>query len=219
MPITTISQPHGDNLDICSYVELMNYLLTDTLVSFMHTIFNIWWNHCAIVKAFNISWVYLSYNFQLHVAVHEITAADGQVIHLLQTGLFIMCMRTQIHTKIPPLREWGNMVWSSRKSCTLTKMCHTVDERYPLCTERGARSIVSKINQERKKKSSFRMTSARAKQIRRHLLVALTMIWVEFFNIAKEARQCSDIQMRSSVNVSVRITVRWEQFVFVSACV
>ncbi len=37
------------------------------------------------------------------------------------------------------------------------------------------------------------------------------------FNIAEEARQCSDIQMRSSVNMSVHITVRWEQFVFVSA--
>lgn len=67
--------------------------------------------------------------------------------------------------------------------------------------------------------SSFHMTSASAKQIRHHLLVALTMIGVEFFNIAKEARQCSDIQMRSSANMSVHITVRRKQFVFVSACV
>ena len=40
------------------------------------------------------------------------------------------------------------------------------------------------------------------------------------FNIAKkEARQCGDIQMRSSVNMSAHITVKWEQFVFVSAYV
>lgn len=156
--------------------------------------------------------------FKREVAVYEIAATDGRVIHLLQTGLFIMCLRAQIHTKIPPLRARRNMVWSSKKSCTLTKMCHTVDERYPLCAERGVWSIVSKINWERKKKQlSHDLGESQADSPPSACSFDNDRSGV--FNIAKEAGQCSDIQMRSSVNTSVRITVRWEQFVFGSACV
>lgn len=151
-----------------------------------------------------------------YVAIHEITATDGQVIHSRQTGLFIMCLRAQIHTKIPPLREWRNMVWRSKKSCTLTKMSYRRWE--PLCAERGIWIIVSKINWERKKKkASFTWPESRADSPPSAYGFDNDRRGV--FNKEKEARQCSDIQMSSSVNTSVHITVCVGECMCVGLCV
>lgn len=80
------------------------------------------------------SWVFTSF-LELQpfrdVVFDEITATDGRVIHLMQTGLFIMCLRAHIHTKYHPWEHQPIWCKAEIKSFTFSEMCRTLYERRP----------------------------------------------------------------------------------------
>lgn len=85
-------------------------------------------------------------------------STDGQMIHSLQTGLFIMFLRVQ---KYPPWEReeiWCEEAKKIIKSCTLAKMSHSTWEASFLMQREETQVGAPKINRARKKKKKAAFT-------------------------------------------------------------